>query len=900
MITGDIAHITAPASQDREFEALLSDGSSVHIRALAVSDREGLREFFEGLSPESKRKRFFNAMPHLSDALLDRLAGVDGDSAFAYVALRRGTIVGVGRAHRTQNQRAEVAFTVSDAMQGHGVATVLLEGLAAHAKKVGVTHFSANTQANNSGMLGVFRHAGFPVSIQHDPDDATMMLVELELDFSHSQYQEAHRAREHSAAATSLRPLLEPKSVAVIGASRNPKSPGRRIVEELIAHGYTGKIVPVNPNANEIAGLATVARIADAREPFDLAIIAVPAQHVVAVADQCGQAGAHGLLVISAGFAEIGQLGRERQTELLNTCRSYGMRLIGPNCLGIINADPKVSMHAMFTDLDVASGGISLMSQSGAVAMAIAALATRRGIGLSSMVSVGNKADVSGNDLLEYWDGDANTRVIALYLESFGNPRTFARRARDISRRKPIVAIKSARSAAGSRAAASHTGALTSHDATVDAFFEQSGVLRLDDLGDMLTLACALERLPLPQGRRVAVVGNAGGLAILTIDAMARNHLNPADLHPSTVAQLQQLAPPNASFSNPVDLTADASPEQIAESIRLINNDEGVDAVIVVYVGVGKNSVVHVERALTDIIDKTTKPIIALFASSLPASSSPEQRSPFSQSLPLADSPSQAALTLGRMADRFEWLHRHTETEQPLAVEVVEAMRQVLSDARKERPGTRNLDAPAASRVLQLAGIGVAAPVFAAESDAAVSAAQLIGYPVCLKAANPELAHRSDHGAVSVDLRDDFHVECAFRAMEEHLGAAMGGAIVQPMAGGGVEMIVGITNDPAFGPLVMVGAGGREAEIWRDTALHLAPVTRSIAVEMISSLRRAPLLAGFRGAPSADIGALADAIVKISQLASELPEIATLDANPVIVHHTGATAVDVKIQLVGE
>lgn len=882
-----------PSTAVHESEAILSDGSTVHIRPLSPSDRDALREFFNQLSPETKRQRFFNAMPRLADTLLERLIAVDGESAFAFVAIRRNNIVGVGRAHRTEGPKAEVAFTVSDALQGHGIATVLLEKLATYARAVGIEKFVAITQTSNSSMLGVFRHVGYPVVVHHDPEDASMMLVDMTLDADDAKYQEAHRAREHSAAATSLRPLLRPASIAVIGASRNAASPGRRIVDELLKHGYTGRIVPVNPNAKEVAGLPAVSRIGDVHEVFDLAIIAVPAAGVVSAADECGRAGVHGLLVISAGFAEIGDLGKQRQRELLEVCRSYGMRLVGPNCLGMITTDPTVSMHALFTDLEVAPGGISLMSQSGAVAMAIAALAAQRGIGLSSMVSVGNKADVSGNDLLEYWDGDPATKVIALYLESFGNPRTFARRAQDISRRKPIVAIKSARSAAGSRAAASHTGALTTHDATVDALFEQSGVLRVDDLGDLLTLASTLERLPLPQGRRVAVVGNAGGLAILTIDALVRFGLVPAEMQPTTVSRLRQLAPPNASFANPVDLTADANPAQIVETVSLISQDPGVDALIIVHVGVGKNSRVDVERALTDVIAKNDKPIVTLFASS------PQERAGQSQ-VPTVDSPTQAALTLAKMAERFEWLHQRTEPLVPLPIDTLEAIQGVLTDARNMRPVSGRLDAPAASRLLQLAGIAVAHPVFAADADAAVERATQIGYPVCLKAANPDLEHRSDLGAVNVDLADDFQVECAFQAMQKHLGSAMGGAIIQPMAKPGVEMIVGVTHDPAFGPLVMVGAGGREAELWRDISLHLAPVPPNIARQMVASLRSARLLTGFRGSLPADVDALVEVIVKVSQLAVELPELVTLDANPVIVHSKGATAVDVKIQLMVE
>ncbi len=878
-----------------ETEALLADGSSVHLRPLTPNDRERLLRFFEGLSVETRRNRFFSPIPTLEGPLLERLLAVDNIDVSAIVAERQGEIVGVGRAHRIDAHSAEVAFTVSDRLQGHGIGTVLLEALAHHVKAVGtsgIDRFVAITRADNSAMIRVFRDVGYPVSVRHNPSDPSEVRVDLTLDPAADTYLRAHRIREHTASARSLRPLLHPRSIAVIGAGRRLTSPGRRIVDQLVAHGFTGSIVAVNPLATDgISDLHTVASVEDIGAPIDLAIIAVPAAAVVGVAEQCGRAGVGGLLVVSSGFSEIGEIGRERQAELLRVVRSFGMRLIGPNCLGVVTTDETIRMHAIFTDLTISPGRIALMSQSGAVAMAIASLAANRGIGLSSLVSVGNKADVSGNDLLEYWDEDPNTRVIALYLESFGNPRTFARRARDISRRKPIVAIKAARSAAGSRAAASHTGALMSEDSTVDALFEQAGVLRVDDPNELLSLASALDCLPLPTGRRVAVIGNAGGLAILTVDALVAEHMTAAELHPATHLNLQQFAPSNASLNNPIDLTADASIDQLCEAVRVVSNDTGIDAIVVVYVSVKEETVKSLTCALGTLVTTSEKPIVTLLATTINA---PQQSEP-RLNLSLVDSPRQAALTLSRMAARYEWLHRDDKAELPISADDISRIRSIISNDAAERPESSHLTTTTAAEILDIAGIATAAPVFAPTAADAAEIGASLGFPVCLKAANPDLAHRSDLNAVWIGLRDEFNVECAFHAMEQHLGPALGGVIVQPQADEGVEMIVGIVNDRAFGPLVMVGAGGREAELWRDTRVHLAPVNRKAALAMVSSLRSAPLLTGFRGSKPADVDALVDAVVRIAQLAAEIPEIAVLDANPIIVHPKGATAVDVKI-----
>jgi acyl-CoA synthetase (NDP forming)/GNAT superfamily N-acetyltransferase len=880
-----------------EGDAILLDGSTVHLRSLASADRTAVVALFDSLSPESRRRRFFTAMNRLEGPLLDRLLQVDHDDAIVIVAVRNGRIIGVGRSNRemsdtgAKTDRAEVAFTVADELQGHGIATLLLEALATRARLVGITHFVAMTQSDNGAMLRVFRSAGYDASIHHDPLDPAIMLISFSITEDEGS-RAARRERERQAARASLEPLLRPRSIAVIGASASNLTPGRRVVQELVAHGYTGPIYPVNPHATEVESLPCFASIGAINQPIDLAIIAVPAVEVVAVARRCAEAQVRGILVLSSGFAEVGDAGRARQTELLAVVRDSGMRCIGPNCLGVVTTNDAVRMHAVFTDLDVLAGSVALMSQSGAVAMAIAGLARQRGIGFSSLVSVGNKVDVSGNDLLEYWDQDEQTRVIALYLESFGNPRKFARLAREISRRKPIVAIKAARSDAGRRAASSHTGALAAPDATVDALFDQAGILRVEEPRELLDLCMALDLLPLPNGRRVAIVGNAGGLAILAADALTHGGLALAELAPTSVETLRAIAPPNAAATNPVDLTATMTPKQLADAVRCVSGDPGVDAVIVVHVPVLANDQDETTTMLSELSAAGPKPIVVVFGTDRDARVS-------ANATPLVSTATarEAALLLGHIAERREWLDRQEEYELPISPAALTRIRAIISAGMLQGGNDGWLPIMAAFEMLSLAGIKVAGPVLATSSDEAAAIAAAIGFPVSVKAANPGLLHRSDVGAVRIGLRDEYNVLCAYEAIEHELGDTMGGALIQAMAPSGVEMILGISNDRHFGPLVLVGAGGRTAELWRDTALHLAPLGRQSATSMIASLRSHRLLTGFRGSEPADETALIDALVRVAQLAAEFPEIAELDMNPLIVHRHSATAVDAKIRL---
>ena len=683
--------------------------------------------------------------------------------------------------------------------------------------------------------------------------------------------------------------LLRPESIVVIGVSERVASVGHQIVEHLVAGGFRGPVFAVGRHAEFVAGLPVVPTISDIACPVDLAVIAVGAEEMLEVARQCVDAEVRGIVVVSAGFAEVGAGGRARQDQLRDLVREAGIRLIGPNCLGVVTPSPDVSMHAVFADMDVRPGSIALMSQSGAVGLSVAAMAFREGLGLSAFVSVGNKADVSGNDLLEYWEHDDQTKVIAFYLESFGNPRRFSVVAQRVSATKPIVVLKAGRTMAGSKAAGSHTAALALPDAMVDALLAQSGVSRVDDLRSLLNVAHAFDVLRLPKGRRIAVIGNAGGIGILVADALAQRGCALAELGPATSLAIDEAAPTNSTRTNPVDLTAAVDSVAFGRCIEAALADPGVDGIIAIHATLGAETRRAAQRCIAEIARGADKPIVAVMATADPPD--------VDASLVIVEMPEEAAEVVAKLAERSEWLARRGLPLRPIPTETLNEVRELLG-VPSGRTGEGWLDPVRAFAIAQAIGIAVAAPVYAVDDDAAAAAASRLGVPVSLKAANPALVHRSDRNAIRLGLHDEFSVASAFDAIHLQLGEEMGGAIVQPMCEPGVEMIVGITNDPLFGPLLLVGAGGHSAELWKDTSVHLAPLPPGEARRMIERLRSAPLLHGFRGAPLLDIDAVVDALERLAQIAVEVPEIAELDVNPLIVHEHGAVAVDVKVRVI--
>lgn len=880
-----------------EADVVLSDGGTVRLRPILPDDDARLLGLYERLSDESLYLRFFSPVPRPTARQLERLSRVDYRDHMALVALLGDDMVAVARYDLVGEGEAEVAFTVDDSQQGRGLGTVMLEHLAVIARSHGIGRFVADILPSNRRMLDVFRNAGFEldrsfesgnikVAFSIEPTDASIAAV---------------RIREHHSEAASIARLLAPRSIAVVGAGRRSGSIGHEVFRNLLQYGFEGPVYPVNPATNHVAGVRAFDSVLSVPDDVDLVVVTVPSAAVRSVVEQCAQKHVHGLVIISAGFAELGASGKVQERELVAFARRHGMRIIGPNCLGIANTAPSVRMHATFAPFAPSPGRVAFLSQSGGLGIELMARAGQLGLGISSFVSVGNKSDVSGNDLLQHWDEDPETDVILLYLESFGNPRKFSRLARRIARRKPIVAVKSGRTVAGTLAATSHTAAMAAPDAAVEALFHQAGVIRVDTLEQLFDTAQVLAHQPLPPGRRVAIIGNAGGPGILAADACEAAGLEVPELSAATQEALRSFVAEGAAVRNPVDLVAAASPEHFGGAMRAILADDSVDAVLAIFVPPLVTRADDVAAALADAAAAGAgdKPVVACF---LALGTAPEafrggdDRRP----IPTFPFPESAAQALGRAADLADW-RRRPEGIVP-ELEGIDAERaRLLVDGLLAGAGPEGLwlSPDDALAICNAYGIPVAEARRVSTADDAVAAAAALGYPVALKAASPELVHKSDVGGVALDLLDADEVRSAFEEMATALGDSMGGATVQAMAPPGVETIVGVVHNASFGSLVLFGLGGTTAELLGDTALRILPLTDGDAHDLVRSLRGSPLLFGYRGSPLVDVAALEDLLLRVGRLADDLPEVAEMDANPVIASERGVIAVDVKMRLKG-
>jgi acetyl coenzyme A synthetase (ADP forming)-like protein len=878
-----------PSLDDAALRAVLRDGSVVTLKIADAGDHDAVRRFFHDLSPESRRRRFF-AIAEPSDDLIARLCdSTNLAQALTLLCLRQVGAevrpIAIGSYIAESGATAEAAFAVADAFQGRGLGTVLLERLAAFASVHGIRRFEATTLPENAAMLEVFYESGFEI---RSKTEAGTIAVQLSLDPTSETIASAER-RMGLATAASLRPLLEPASVAVVGASREPTSIGRRILTALKRHQFTGAIYPINPKATDLDGERCYARLADIPKGVDLAVIAVPHARVLEAVDECAAAQIRSLVVITAGYAEAGAEGRARQQALVDKVRAYGMRMVGPNCMGVLNASPSVRLNASFSPLVPPSGSVALSSQSGALGMAIIELATERGVGLSTFVSVGNKADVSGNDLLQYWEADSHTSVILLYLESFGNPRRFGRLARRIARTKPIVCVKAGRTRAGSRAAGSHTAALAASDTAVDALFRQSGVLRADTLDEMFDIAACLEAQPLPAGRRVAIVTNAGGPGILAVDACEAAGLTVVEFSTDTRAKLAAFLPPEAAIGNPVDMVASAGPDEYRRALEIVLTASDADALIVIYTPV---DVQHAEATLKAICEgiaagraggAAAKPILACV---MAGSGRPKPLDIGGEHVPAYGFPENAARALGKVASYADWRAQPPGLlwtfEDIKADEARDVCRRAL-----ERDGDGWLNGEDTRAVLGAFGLPLAAGATAHTVDEAAALAQVIGFPVAAKLAARRLTHKSDLGGVRLNLTSDADVRRAFTDIMTRARAfapddEIDGVLVQSMMTGGVETMIGVSEDRLFGPLVAFGLGGIHVEVLGDVQFRVAPLTDRDADELLHGIRGLPLLRGYRGHAPADLDALRDVLLRVSRLAVEVPELSELDLNPVI------------------
>ena len=869
-------------------DVVLADGGTVHLRPRRDDDRDAIVEFYARMSEHSRYLRFSAATSSERAGDLESKAVVDLDHHFAVVAELGERIVAVASYHRFEPGVAEVAFSVADDQQGRGLGTILLEYLAAAAREQGIRRFVAWVLTGNDAMLHVFRSAGF--AVERSSDGAT---VEIGFDIAPTADSiELLRERERAAEIESIRRLLAPRSIAVVGAGRRPGSIGHAVFRNLIDGEFTGAVYPVNPSAGAVAGVRAYPTVSAIPDPVDLAVVATPAEAALDVVADCADKGVGGLVVITAGFAETGA-GAGREHELVALARRNGMRVIGPNCMGILNTAPDVRMDATFAPYRPDPGRIAFASQSGGLGIAILGQGAERGLGISAFVSMGNKADVSSNDLIQFWEDDPGTDVILLYLESFGNPRKFARLARRIARHKPIVAVKSGRSPAGARGTQSHTASLAAPDATVDALFAQAGVTRVDTLEELFDTATLMAHQPLPAGRRVAVVSNGGGPGILAADALAAHGLQVPELSAATQAALAAHTSPDAGLRNPVDLVAAATPDTFTHALGVLLADDDVDAVVVLFVPPLVTRTPDVAAAILAATSPAPgKPVVACF---LDPDERPELLHPDGRRIPVYEFPEAAAAALAHAADLAEWRARPTGVVPEFPDVDRVGARAIVEGVLAAQPGGGWLDAPAARDLLAAYGIPTVATEWAPDADGAVAAADAIGYPVACKVGSADVVHKTDVGGVHLDLPDADAVRQAYAAMERTLGDALGGAVVQAMTPPGVETIVGVTRDPLFGSLVLFGMGGFAAELTRDTALRIVPVTDVDADELIRSLRSSPLFFGYRNTPAVDVDGLRDLVVRIGLLAEDLPEVSALDCNPVVVTPDGVVVVDAKV-----
>ncbi|HJX48355.1 MAG TPA: GNAT family N-acetyltransferase [Gaiellaceae bacterium] len=867
-------------------DVILRDGSTLRLRAPAHNDAGALVTFFERLSNDSRYLRFHGVrrvdvtlVEHVLDpnwtdrgALIGTLTDAQGDERVVALA---------EYARLRDPASAEVAFTVADDLQGRGAATRLLEQLAARAAEVGIEGFVAEVLPENSAMLAVFRDAGFEESRK-------LSGGEVEVHFpiaSTERFLARVEERDHIAVAASLRPFFAPASVAVIGASKRRGSIGGELFRNILEADFTGATYPVNREGEPVAGVRAYRTIEEIPDPVDLAVISVPGKGVLESAEEALRKGVRALCVISAGFAEVGSEGVERQEKLLALVRAHGARLVGPNCLGI--AVPPIGLNATFAPRALPSGRIAFSSQSGALGLALLEKASERGLGFSAFVSIGNKADVSSNDLLEWWEEDDGTDVVLLYLESFGNPQKFARVAGRLARRKPILALKAGTSRAGARAASSHTAALAGSDAAVEALFRSSGVLRARNLEELVDVATLLSSQPLPAGRRVAVLTNAGGLGILCADACEAAHLELPELTEETRQALSKILPSEASVVNPIDLLGSATGEVYTKVLPHILRDPGIDAVIALFVPPVVAGADEVAAAMRVALERepSDKPVLAVVVS---ADGTPETlRDPAS---PLATFayPESAAHALGVAAGRAEWLRRPAGTVPEIDKIDVAAARRLVDSALADS-GDVWLDAADIRTLLTAYGVPLVPEQVAADADEAVAAADALGRPVVLKTAVAGV-HKTESGGVALNLETDEEI----RAAAERIGGPL---LVQPMIGGGTELLAGVVQDPLFGGLVAVGPGGVFAELIGGAEFRIAPLTDRDADELVNGGKAGQLVRGFRGAAAADDNALTSLVHRLSRLAVDFPEVAELDLNPIIALPTGCVAVDARIRL---
>ncbi len=854
---------------------VLRDGSVAHVRPIVPADADGLRRFHAGQSEESIYLRFFAPLKMPSDKDVARFTQVDYDWRVALVATLRGDIIGIARYDRLDATTAEVAFHISDAHQGKGVGSVLLEHLAAIGQERGVAKFVADVLPQNRKMIQVFTDAGYEVSY-HFEDGVIAVALQIE---PTAQSEAVRLSREHRAEALSMRSVLFPESIAVIGASRRTDSIGHQLLRNILAAGFTGRVHVVNKEAQEVLGLKAYARVSDIPDHIDLAVISVPAESVPEVVQDCATVGVKALLVGSAGFAESGPAGAQLQHELLRTARDSGMRVVGPNSYGVINSHPDVLLNATLVPELPPAGHVGLFSQSGALAIAVLADAARRNLGISIFASAGNRVDVSGNDFMQYWIDDDQTKAVGLYLESMGNPRKFSRIARQLAMRKPVIVVKSGISSysvpPGHRARATRVP-----PAAFDAMLRQAGVIRVENVHQLFDVAQLVVHQPLPRGGRVAIVGNSSALGSLTAEACVSWGLDVAH--------------------GPVCVPAEATAEEFASALDSAFGDEGVDSVLTCFTPSLTTGDVDVAHALVESAARSEKTCVATFLGmrGVTEALSGQDHADGSRqrAVPAYPMPEDAVRALVAATRYGQWRARDRgELVEPYGLNRA-AAEHIVERVLAESPEGRTLSPTEAQTLLAAYGVELWPTVPVETADDAVAAAQQLGYPVVLKSVSPTVRHQPGLAGIRVDLGTEASVRESFESLSLRL-APLGADtfVVQRMATPGVACVVRTAEDPLFGPLVSFSIAGPPTDLLGDIGYRVPPLTDVDVTDLISSVKASPLLDGYRGAAATDRDALADLLARVSVLAEQQADVVSLEINPVIAHPGGVDVLGVEI-----
>ncbi|MFG2549340.1 GNAT family N-acetyltransferase [Streptomyces sp. NPDC048581] len=872
--------------------ALLADGTTVCIRPVRRDDHDQVQGLYEEMSPETLRLRFFAVSRRSAATAADRACAEQHPGYRSLLAETGGRVIGLAEYDSGgAGDTAEISIAVADGLHHRGVGTLLVEHLVSAARAEGITGFTADALSENHEVLKLFADLGLRTARRFEGPEVRCTIA---LDQSDT-YLTAVEERGRAADVASLEPLLRPKVVAVVGAGRKPGSVGRAILHQLHSGGYTGRLFAVNPAASSILGVPCHPSVSALPRTPDLVVLAVPAAAIPATAEECGKAGVRAILVVTAG------LDADQARALLAACRSHDMRLVGPNCLGISNTDPKLRLNATFAAGHPRPGTAGVAVQSGGVGIALLDGMSRLGIGVSSFVSLGDKYDVSGNDMLQWWESDGRTDLALLHLESFGSPRAFSRTARRVTRRMPVLTVDAGRTEAGRRAAASHTAAAATRTMTRGALFTQAGITATRSVGELLEAAALMHSQPLPAGPRVAIVTNAGGAGVLAADACAEVGLELPAPGSELIDDLLDALPAGAAAGNPVDATAAVTEQQLGDSVDRIMRNGAVDAVLVALVptAVAAATGDDLVRALTHAAPgRRPKPIVAVrLEQGLPVELLPATEV---GTVPSYAEPQAAARALAHAARRAAWLARPAGTVPDLDGVETQRAHAVVEAYLGRHPDGGWLDPRECAELLGCYGIPQLAWGWAGtEDDAVLTADRLRGADgrVVMKGHWPGLVHKTAEHAVHLDLRGDHQVRAAFRDLETRFAGLLEGVVIQPLADRGTELFAGVVQDQVFGPLVLFGLGGTATEVLADHAARLAPLTDHDVHDLITAPRCAPLLLGANGARQVDLKGLENLLLRLSRMASDLPQLAEADFNPVLASPGGVTVLDARVRL---